>query len=202
MVQMAKTTDRETRFALPVELRDDDEGKQIQVEGYAAVFDEVADIGGWFQERIAPGAFDDVLGVDDVPFLINHAGLPLARTGSETLTLSVDQRGLKISAGLEPEDPDVQSIVHKMKRGDLSKMSFAFSVDIEEIDDTGDVPLRTIKKFKRLYDVAIVTDPAYDGTDIGLRSIEQHRNEIKTGNHEAAKRRMARKLRLAKASGR
>lgn len=187
-------TDREIRFALPAELREAEDGEQIRVEGYAAVFDEVTSIGGYWDEQIARGAFDDVLGTDDVPFLINHEGLPLARTGSGTLTLSVDDRGLKIAAGLDPSDPDVARIVPKMKRGDLSKMSFAFTVRSEEIDDSGDVPMRTITGFKQLWDVAIVTDPAYQGTDIGLRSIAAHR---KQKNFSAARQRLRMKSRLA-----
>ena len=61
-----------------------------------------------------------------------------------------------------------------MKRGDLDKMSFAFVPTRQEWDDSGDLPKRTIQDLQ-LYDVAIVTTPAYEGTDIGLRSLEAHR---------------------------
>ncbi len=163
----------ETRAALPADLRT--EGAAIKVSGHAAVFGERANIGGMFEETIARGAFDAALAQSDVPFLIEHAGLPLARTGSGTLKLSVDDRGLFIETDLDGSDPDVARIVPKMKRGDLSKMSFAFTVDAEEWDERGDIPLRTITSFRRLYDVAVVTNPAYGGTDIGLRSLQAHR---------------------------
>lgn len=179
---------------LPAEVRADDDG--ILVEGYAAVFNEETDIGGFFRERIEPGAFSEAIGRDDVVFLINHDGLPLARTRSGTLTLSEDERGLKISTRLAEGDPDVARIVGKMKRGDLDKMSFAFWPDVQEWDDSGDVPLRTIKKAS-LHDVSIVTTPAYDGTEIGLRSLEAMRKEQAKQNFSAARLRMRLKRDLA-----
>jgi len=66
------------------------------------------------------------------------------------------------------------SILPKMRRGDLDKMSFAFSPSQQDWDESGETPLRTIRKAS-LYDVSIVTSPAYEGTDIGLRSLEEHR---------------------------
>lgn len=186
---------KEIRGGIPAEIRMDDDG--IKISGYAAIFNEVANIGGWFEERIMPGAFDDVL-EDDVVFLINHDGLPLARTRSKTMTLAQDSKGLRMETTLDPDDPDVQSIVGKMKRGDIDKMSFAFSIGIQEWDDTQDPPLRSIKKIESLYDVSIVTSPAYDGTEIGLRSLEQHREQSqKTKNFRAAQRRRRMKMTLA-----
>jgi len=184
---------RETRAGIPAEIRQADEG--IRVSGYAAVFNEETDIGGMFREVIAPGAFADAIGRDDVVFLINHDGLPLARTRSGTLTIKEDERGLYMETTLDPDDPDVKSIAGKMKRGDLDKMSFAFLPDIQEWDDTQDPPLRTIKRAS-LYDVSIVTTPAYDGTEIGLRSLEAHRKEQKQQNYRAAQKRLARKADL------
>lgn len=169
---------REIRGGVPAEVREDDSG--VRVSGYAAVFGEEADIAGLFRERIAPGAFAEAVGRDDVVFLVNHEGLPLARTRSGTLTLQEDGRGLRMETILDPEDPDVRSILPKMRRGDLDKMSFAFRVKDEEWDDSEDMPLRIIRKVD-LYDVSIVTTPAYQGTDIGLRSLEAvRRNASRT----------------------
>ncbi|MBV1929464.1 MAG: HK97 family phage prohead protease, partial [Gammaproteobacteria bacterium] len=106
----------EKRSGQPVDVRSDDSG--VTVAGYAAVFSQWADIGGWYEEMIAPGAFDGRLG-DDVRFLINHEGLPLARVGSGTLKLSVDERGLKMETELDASDPDAQRVIPKLKRGDL-----------------------------------------------------------------------------------
>ena len=182
---------------LPVEVRSDSETGDVIVEGYAAVFNQPTDIGGHFREQIAPGAFNDALGRDDVVFLVNHEGLPLARTRSGTLELSQDDHGLKMRSVLEPTDPDVLAIVGKMKRGDLDKMSFAFFPEVEEWDETGDIPLRTIKS-AGLADVSIVTMPAYDGTEIGLRSLEKYRIGIRQKNFSAVRFRMALKKDLAK----
>ena len=162
----------ERRGGIAAEIRADADG--IKVEGYAAVFGEETDIGGMFREVIERGAFTDAIGRDDVVFLVNHDGLPLARTRSGTLKLTEDERGLKIETTLDPDDPDVKSIAGKMKRGDLDKMSFAFYPDVQEWDESGDIPLRTIKRAS-LYDVSIVTTPAYSGTEIALRSLEASR---------------------------
>jgi HK97 family phage prohead protease len=187
-------TQREIRSGIPAEIRADESG--IKVSGYAAVFNEEADIGGMFREVIAPGAFRSALGRDDVAFLINHEGLPLARTRSGTLKLEEDDHGLRIETELDADDPDVKRIVGKMKRGDLDKMSFAFRATKQAWDDTQDPPLRTVHEVQ-LYDVSIVNDPAYGGTEIGLRSLEQHREEVrKHHNSEAWRIRLARKMDL------
>lgn len=176
---------------LPLEVRAE-EGGGVLVEGYAAVFNEEADIGGYFREVIAPGAFTEAIGRDDVVFLINHEGLPLARTRSGTLELAEDKRGLKMRTRLDPEDPDARSIIGKMRRGDLDKMSFAFLPQEQEWDESGDIPLRTIRKAS-LYDVSIVTTPAYEGTEIGLRSLEAHRKaQQRQQNFTATQARKAR----------
>ena len=125
-------THREVRGGIPAEIRADGDG--VTVSGYAAVFDQAADIGGYFKEIIARGAFKEAIGRDDVVFLINHDGRPLARTRSGTLTLKEDDKGLRIDTVLDAEDPDVKSITGKMKRGDLDKMSFAFRATKQEWD--------------------------------------------------------------------
>ena len=166
---------REARPAQSLEVREASDGT-VTVEGYAAVFNEETVIGGQWREAIAPGAFENAIGRDDVVFLINHAGLPLARSRSGTLQLSEDDRGLKIRASLDTSDPDVRSIVPKMKRGDLDKMSFAFVPTRQSWDDEEKMPRRTIQEVE-LYDVSIVTTPAYEATEIGLRSLERHRSQ-------------------------
>lgn len=159
-------SDREFRPARKVEVREGHDGS-IKVAGYAAVFNEETTIGGQFREMIAPGAFTNAIGRDDVVFLINHEGLPLARTRSGTLTLREDDRGLYMEAMLDMSDPDVRSIVPKMRRGDLDKMSFAF-IPVRQSWSEDAMPLRTVEE-AQLYDVSIVTTPAYNQTEIGLR---------------------------------
>jgi len=132
------------------------EGDELRVEGYAAVFNQVTDIGGHFREQIAPGAFAEAIGRDDVVFLWNHdADTVMARTTSGTLLLEEDRRGLKMRASLDMSDPDVQRIYPKMKRGDVDKMSFAFYPEVQEWSDINDeMPLRTIKRAS-LHDVLL-----------------------------------------------
>lgn len=193
---MDKNDTLEIRLGVPFEIRETEDGG-IKVSGYAAVFGERTDIGGWFTEEIAPGAFSDAIGRDDVVFLINHEGLPLARTRSGTLKLEEDKRGLRMETELDGDDPDVRSIVGKMKRGDLDKMSFAFIATRQEWDDTKEPSHRTILEAE-LRDVSIVTFPAYEGTDIGLRAdagrqaLKKHQKEQKRKNFDATR---ARKLR-------
>jgi HK97 family phage prohead protease len=185
--------DIEKRGGIPAEIRADDTG--VKVSGYAAVFNEAADIGGMFREIIAPGAFRNAIATDDVCFLINHDGLPLARTRSGTLTLSEDDHGLRIDTTLDSEDPDVRSIVGKMKRGDLDKMSFSFRATKQTWDESQEPPVRTIQEAE-LFDVSIVTNPAYDGTSIALRSLDEARKETKRKNFNAAALRLSAKTRL------
>lgn len=200
MTTTTQTTERERRAGIPAEVRAED-GNTVRVSGYAAVYGQEADIGGYFTEVIAPGAFDAALERgDDVVFLINHDGLPLARTRSGTLRLSADSRGLRVETDLDARDPDVQSILYKMERGDLDKMSFAFRATRQRWDETQDPPQRTIEEVE-LYDVAIVTTPAYDQTEIGLRSLKAHRAEKARTNFHAARLRMRMKTDLAARRG-
>lgn len=163
----------ERRFALPIEVRK--EADSIRVQGHAAVFNQEADIGGYFREVFRPGAFATALRNDDIALLIEHDGLPLARNTSGTLTLVEDDQGLLISSELDASDPDVKRVVPKMARGDLNKMSIGFMATRQEWDETGDLPLRIVHEC-RLFDVSIVTYPAYGGTDVGLRSLAEWRS--------------------------
>lgn len=114
-----------------VEFRAEDD--EITLTGYASTFEPYEvyggpDRGGWI-EQLARQAFDKTLREKpDLHLLINHEGMPLARTKSGTLKLSVDNHGLKVEARLDRKDPDVQRLESKMRRGDMDEMSFAFRV--------------------------------------------------------------------------
>lgn len=184
----------EKRYRNISEFRAEADGDVIRVSGYAAIFDAEADIGG-FREVIRPGAFADVLG-DDVRFLINHDGLPLARTTSGTLKIEEDERGLKIEAELSGKSTQARDLADAMERGDLSQMSFAFTMRggreaWEDVDDES--PLRIIERFGGLHDVSPVTYPAYADTEIALRSLKDARG----GNALIIKDKNTRKFRLA-----
>lgn len=152
------------------------EGTSSVIEGYAAKFNSDTVIGHYYQfrEKISPGAFDDVLN-DDVRCLFNHnPNYVLARSkeGKGTLTLSVDDIGLKYSYAT-PERSFAKDLEDAIALGDVSQSSFAF--DIEEQTWTeveGEIPMRTIVRFKKLYDVAPVTYPAYADTEVAKRSLD------------------------------
>lgn len=113
-----------------LEFRSD--GDQLILTGYASTFQPYEMYGGppmGWTEIVDHRAFDKTLrGKPDLHLLVNHDGLPLARTKSGTLKVSVDTVGLKVWASLDRSDPDVQQIEPKMRRGDLNEMSFAFRV--------------------------------------------------------------------------
>jgi len=186
----------EIRAGTPAEVRADE--STITVSGYAAVFNEETTIGDFFREVIKPGAFTEAVKNDDVVFLVNHAGLPLARTRSGTLKLTEDAKGLRIDSELDLSDPDVQRIKVKMERGDMDKMSFAFYPEVQEWDESSDteLPLRSITKAS-LVDVSIVNFPAYEASEIGLRSLQEHRSKNEINNdHSRLKKRMEMNLAL------
>lgn len=157
----------------PFEFRAETDGT-VKVAGYAAVFNQPADIGGVFTEVIERGAFRSAIERgDDVVFLINHGGLPLARTTAGNLSLREDSHGLRIEATMDASDPDVERIVPKLRNKLLTAMSFAFNVGPEDQrwGETGDgKSLRTIKNFSYVGDVSVVNTPSYAGTEIALRS--------------------------------
>jgi len=145
----------------------------LKIGGYAATFNSEAS-GLNFREVIAPGAFTRALASDDPVFLlVNHdmEGIPLASTQSGTLKLRQDTNGLYMEATLDPANPKAQELSSALRRGDMDKMSFAFTVSPE--GQTRDAGLRTINDIERLYEVSVVTLPAYDSTSVGMRSAEE-----------------------------
>jgi HK97 family phage prohead protease len=177
----------ETRSGLPVEVREGETG--LVVEGYAALFDTPTDIGGVFIEQIARGAFKSALERgDDVEFLINHGGLPIARSTAGNLWLEEDDKGLKMRAVLDPSDPDVMRIVPKMRAGMLDQMSFAFQATGQRWDTPAEgMDVRTITDVV-LFDVSVVNRGAYPETSIALRSREEAKAEADKAKREAEKK--------------
>lgn len=159
-----------------LELRADKDGRKIS--GHAAIFNSIAD-GGWFREKVAPGAFSDSIQADDIRALFNHdSNLILGRNKAGTLRLSEDSRGLLI----EIDPPDTQfarDLLISIERGDISQMSFGFetkkdSWERSPKDESGKkgADLRTLERVK-LWDVSPVTFPFYKDTDVAVRSHEQ-----------------------------
>jgi len=171
-IDMDDKTELRTWSISDVEQKDDEDGL-ISFAGYASVFDysyPVNDMRGTYLENVARGAFTKTLQEkDDVKLLVNHEGIPLARTKSETLNLVEDDKGLRVEAKLDPTNPKVAEVSSAMKRDDLNEMSFAFQAVKDEFNEAGDE--RTIREAK-LYDVSVVTTPASDATIAKIRGVD------------------------------
>jgi len=156
---------------LGLELRAMDGEEKRTVRGYAATFNSPSgDLGG-FIEQIDSSAFDET-DMSDVRALFNHdQNYVLGRTVSGTLRLMKDEKGLAYEVDL----PDTQlgrDMYESIKRGDISQSSFAFTIEDDEFRMEDGNVYRTIKKIKRLYDVAPVTFPAYEATSVMARAKE------------------------------
>ena len=161
----------ERRMVAAADLRVIAEGARIT--GHAALFDHLSEDLGGFRERIRPGAFAASLAADDVRALFNHdPNVILGRNRAGTLRLGEDAHGLAI----EIDPPDTQAARElrvSIGRGDVSQMSFGFSVSpggqTWEKDAEGRV-LRTLTAV-RLYDVSPVVFPAYPDTAVAVRAL-------------------------------
>lgn len=153
------------------ELRVDPDARKII--GHAAVFDKPTDICGSFMEVIAPGAFSRSLKEGaDVRALMNHnPDLILGRVRSKTLTLEEDKTGLLVH--IDPPDTNCgRDVMRSIERGDIDGMSFAFRAVTEEWEHGKDgKDTRTLRDVD-LIDVSPVTFPAYQDTDVAVRSLE------------------------------
>lgn len=156
----------------PDELRAESDDGHPSIVGHAAVFDRLSEDLGGFREKIKRGAFRKALDEShDVRLLVNHEGVPLARTKSNTLELREDPRGLRTYAELDRGNPKVQEAMSALDRRDMDEMSFGFSVAKggDSFTEKDGIVTRTIHEIDRLYDVSLVTFPAYPQTDAGLR---------------------------------
>jgi HK97 family phage prohead protease len=155
----------------------DDPTAGDSLEGYAAVFNQDADISGLWRERIRPGAFTDSLKRGDLVYALwNHdPSQVLARNvkpdGSRGgLRMHEDRSGLKVT--IRPYDtPTGREVLTLVREGGIDKMSFAFTVEDEVWSRRDGVDVREITK-ARLFDVSPVTFPAYEGTSISARALE------------------------------
>lgn len=159
-------------FDATMECREADDGS-LTLTGYASVTDAPYEV-GFYTETISRGAFKRTLRSEpDVTLLLNHEGLPLARTKGGTLTLEEDRHGLYVEAHLDPQDPDTMKLARKMQRGDLDgQMSFAFCA-IEQ-DWSEDFSQRTLNAVEiNRGDVSIVTQGANPATSSAMRGLDR-----------------------------
>lgn len=169
----AAATSERRDFASVMEIRAGSDDS-VEFDGIASVVDEpytVRDAFGEFTETVAKGSFNKTLKErDDVRLLVNHVGVPVARTKSKTLKLSATPDLRAFAPNLDPANPTVQELRSAMGRGDLDQMSIGFRVTRQEWNE--DYTERTIREIK-LFDVSVVTFPASPTTSASLRSIDE-----------------------------
>lgn len=182
-------------YLFTVRAKQDEEEKYI-IEGRAIVYNSKTDL-GFCEEIIEAGALDNT-DLTDVRFLVNHdvSKIPLARSRknneNSTMQLTVDENGLLIKVYLDVENnSEARSLYSAIQRGDISGMSFMFSVSSEEWEDLeSEKPLHRIKEILSVVEVSAVTFPAYEDTNIYARdksklenlrkSLESEKKNVRT----------------------
>jgi HK97 family phage prohead protease len=151
------------------------------VEGYALVFDSLSEDLGGFREKISPEAIDGIVEKSDILALLNHdrnrGVLARSRYGKGSLVLEVDEFGLKYRFD-SPNTALGDELLEYLKRGDITSSSFAFKTESDVWEKQADgTYIRTITKFKELYDVSPVFEPAYQATSVCKRFAEIQEEE-------------------------
>ena len=176
--------------------------------GRPIVYESKTDIGGWFSETIARGALNKT-DLTDVRFLVNHdtSKIPLARsrknTENSTMRLIVDDDGMAIRVVLDTENnSEARNLYSAVQRGDISGMSFMFSINGQEWEDLeSDYPHRRITDIGSVVEVSAVTFPAYDSTYIDARDksvLDNARNAVETARSESVETEKRDELELLK----
>jgi HK97 family phage prohead protease len=165
-----------------IEYRAEGDAMPKELGGIAAVVNSVTDL-GYFEEVIAPGAFDYALQKDyDIRCLFNHESeLILGRTKANTCKVFVNAQGnLEYTWVPDYENPTHVSVVRSIMRGDITQSSFAFTIREQtwtESEKYGTMGKRVVNVIEDLYDVSPVTYPAYEDTEADARSIIKMRDE-------------------------
>lgn len=149
------------------------------VEGYALKFNKESRNLGGFVEKILPEALNGVDLTDVRCFLDHDSSKLLGRTSSGTLTLTVDEVGLHFRCAL-PNTSTGRDAMELVTRGDLNQCSFGFTVEEDKWTKGNDIMMRSINKIGSLFEISLVSIPAYDDTDVRVatRSLEEAVNEI------------------------
>lgn len=184
------------RRAYSFEVRAESGENGSVITGRPIVYDSTTDL-GWFDEVIERGALDKA-DLTDVRFLVNHdlSKIPLARSrrnnGNSTMQMVVDEEGMNIRVLLDTENnAEARALYSAVQRGDLSGMSFMFSINSAEWDDLeSDHPTRRIKEIGSVVEVSAVTFPAYEATEINARSketLDNARSALEKAREQRAK---------------
>lgn len=159
LVNMSHRTAFETREA----------GEDLYIEGYFSVFNSVYEVWDGYTETVDPHAFDETLD-GDIRALINHdSGLVLGRTKAGTLELRTDEHGLWGRIKVNPNDQDAVNLYERVKRGDVDQCSFGFQIEEQTTEWGEDDSVHVTLMKVRLYEVSVVTFPAYEDTSVEAR---------------------------------
>ena len=187
---------KETRaFSFEVEAREDDRHGTF-ITGTPIVFGQEEDF-GWYREEISQEALRET-DLRDVRFLIGHntGMIPLARSRNNnensTMQMTVTERSMEIRVDLDTENnAEARALYSAVKRGDISGMSFMFTVDKDSWEDVDtESPKRTITGIRKVFEVSAVAFPAYEGTDIQAASEDSALESVRA-SLESAKEKLA-----------
>lgn len=169
-----------------------EDGNKKYIEGYFAVFDSPYELWGGSYETIAPTAFDNALDAD-IRCLIDHdTRLVLGRTKAGTLELRVDQKGLWGRVEINQNDQDALNLYARVERGDVNQCSFGFFITEEEIEYLPDDRVHWTIKAVELFEVSVVTFPAYEDTAVSAR--KRDHDAIVERKHQAWKQTALKRL--------
>jgi hypothetical protein len=178
----------ERRF-VDVQHRTTDNGEMI-LEGLAIPFNSPCKLGN-YTEIISPSAFRNT-NLDNVKMIFNHDenSIPLASTTNQSLFLQTDELGLKFHAKLD-NTQNSKDMYQRVKSGLISKISLGFSISNEKWEKQQ----RTVTGIGRVFELSLVTDPAYTETSVVARNLEKARKNQLT-EFELRKRKSKAKLKL------
>lgn len=179
--------------SIPQQFCTREDGDELIIEGYFAVFDSPYVLWDGATEIVKPGAFAGCLS-GDIRALIDHdTRLVLGRTKAGTLELREDARGLWSSIKINRADTDAMNLYARVQRGDVDQCSFGFDIEEETFVDLGGGKYRwEITKVNPLYEVSVVTFPAYEETAVKARHADL--DEIQRREAEAWRANMTKRL--------
>lgn len=161
-------------FHVTAETRSGEDNRELlTIRGLPAAFNSETVLfqsnGVDYCESIDPHAFDNC-DMSDVIFNYNHHGRVFARTRNDSLRLKVTENGLEMEADMWADDTGHVELYRDIQRGNIDRMSFAFTINGERYEQSKGKFLRTITSIDKLYDVSAVDIPAYDATSISARA--------------------------------
>lgn len=183
-------------YNFEIRANEDKENKNYTLTGRPIVYNSKTDL-GYFDEVIESGALDKA-DLKDVRFLVNHdtSKIPLARATEKnknsTMHFNVDKNGMEISVELDVENnSEARALYSAVQRGDITGMSFMFTIDGEEWENLeSEHPTRHIKSIGQVFEVSAVTFPAYEASEISARdkkSLDDAVNKARTNDLDLLK---------------